>query len=181
MAKPSIEQVEEFWAQVRAGRITSKNFQRFLDNPDFNFLGQTVFKVVVDHGLTLAEMIKACGCNYNDSDITAEHFPIKGSGKVEVEIILLHLGREVTAEEVEAEFEKRGLRFARIEEFLALGAANPDLQRKFPLVTLGSRWQGPCGSDYVPCLCRRVSERKLYLYCYDRQWLGGCRFAAVRK
>lgn len=74
-----------------------------------------------------------------DKDAPADHIKLIGSGKHEVEIILLHLDRDATTTEVEVELDKRGLRPATVEELLALGAAYPQLQREFPSCRGSSR------------------------------------------
>lgn len=140
-----------------------------------------VFKITVDYSQSLAAMIKAGHYDWVNRDVTVEHFPIEGKGKVDVEIILVHLGRVATIEEVEAELEKLGLRSAKIEELLALGAARPELQREFPIVALGSRWRDVLDNAYVAVLGGDGRHRGLN-FDYDRgQWHDFCRFAAVRK
>lgn len=138
------------------------------------------FKVTVDYTLDLAAMIKAGKYNWVYEHITDQKFPIKGTGKSEIELVLVHLDRYATTEEVKAELDKRGLRAATIEELLALGAAQPELQRQFPIVALGSR----CvllGDGYVPVLCKSRGKRALGLDCDALRWSHNYRFLAVRK
>ncbi|MEI6553201.1 MAG: hypothetical protein WCO09_01410, partial [bacterium] len=69
---------------------------------------------------------------------------------------------------------------AKIENLLAYGAKNPEEQRKFPIVGLGSVGEVG-GYRYVPCLRRYVSRRDLGLGCWDGGWRDYYRFLAVRK
>jgi len=141
-----------------------------------------IFKVVVDYSLSLTEMIAAGDYDWTNSDITAENFPVSGDGRQEVELELVHLNREASTEEVLEELDRRGLRPARIEELLALGAKHPELQKQFPIIAFGSVWRDPGGYRCVPCLGWGVSERGLSLgYDDGLRWGDLCRFPAVRK
>lgn len=139
-----------------------------------------VFKVVVDYSCSLAEMISAGHYNWTHNDITTEHFPVQGEGKQEIEITLFHFGKTTTSEEVLAEMEKQGYRPATIEELLALGASQPELQKQFPIVAFGSCWRSQGGRRRVPYLYWSCNERELNLGWFEDDWGGYCRFLAVR-
>ncbi len=141
---------------------------------------KSAYKVTVDYAQSLAEMIKAGKYDWVNSDITAEHFPIQGKGKQDVEVVLFHFGKEITSEQVLEVLETQGYRGAKIEEMLALGAAYPELQKQFPILTLGSVWQGPGGSRFVPYLDWDGAGRDLRLDWLGRGWRGYYRFASVR-
>jgi hypothetical protein len=140
-----------------------------------------VFKVVVDYSQTLADMIAAGKYDWVNSDITQEHFPVKGEGKVESELVLVHLNRTASTEEVLKELDNRGLQPATIAELLAFGAKYPDKQKEFPIIALGSVWQPPHGHRLVAYLHEHASDRHLYLFWYERGWPGSSRFLASRK
>jgi len=142
---------------------------------------ESVFSIVVDYSLSLAEMVKAGKYDWVNDDITAKHFPAKGEGKKELAIELIHFNRRTSSEEALQEMDKQGFRPATIEELLALGSAYPELQRKFPIAALGSVWQDPNGYRHVPCLGESVSRRSLHLHWLGGGWGGDWRFAAVRK
>lgn len=80
-----------------------------------------------------------------------------------------------------AELDKMNLKPAGIQECLAFGEKYPDVQRQFPIIFLGSVWQGPRGDRSCPYLGRDGSERDLYLSWFDDGWIDICRFAGVRK
>lgn len=138
------------------------------------------YSVTVNYDQSLKDMIAAGRYDYVNADITAKNFPINARGKTEVAIELVHFDRRMTSEEVLSEFDKRGLRAAILFEGLAFAAANPDLQRQFPIVFLGSvrDW---LGYRDVPCLGRDGSGRGLYLSWFEVGWGEPSRFAAVRK
>lgn len=159
--------------------------QRFLrDEVEIvvNKTAESNFTVVIDYGLSLSEMIKLGKYDWVNNDITENHFPVKGVGKKEIVIELVHFNLILNSEDAIKEMTERGLRSATIEELLGLGAAYPDIQRKFPIVAIGSVWQGPDSGDrYVPCLNESASERDLHLSWLDSGWYESWRFAAVRK
>jgi len=137
--------------------------------------------VVVDYGMSLADMIDIGRYDWKNNDIMTKHFPISGSGTSETEIVLFQFNKGMSTDAVLAELDKRGFRAATLPELLALGADQPELQRQFPIIALGSVWRRPDGNRNVACLGRRDAERFLLLDWYEFVWCGVCRFAAVRK
>jgi hypothetical protein len=163
------------------------------------------YRITVDWTRSLAEMIAAGRYDSSNSAITEGHFPLPSpenvseqsrhprrgayrtpgeftdDGAVEVEPV--HLNRLMKTEEVLAELDRRGLRPATLPELLAFGEKHPDVQRKFPVVALGSVWAGPSGYRCVPCLSGYSGDRSLDLD-WDEpgdEWGGNYRFLAVRK
>jgi len=143
--------------------------------------GRPTYSVVVDYTKTLAEMVSAGEYDYVSSDITTDHFPIEGKGQREVEVVLFHFNRVVSSEEVISELEKAGYRPARIEELLTLGAERPELQKEFPIISLGSVWQDPNGCRCVPYLNWNDVKRNLNLNWFENYWREDYRFAGLRK
>lgn len=144
-------------------------------------LAENCYKVLVDCGQTLQQMIANGKYDYANSDINASNFPMQGSGQQNVVVELVHFGRDMSSEEVLKEFEARGLRAAMLPELLVFGATYPEKQREFPVIALGSVWRGRGGDRRVACLGRRGSGRGLGLGWGGGGWGVGCRFAAVRK
>lgn len=141
------------------------------------------FKVVVNYGKTLAEMIQFGKYGWVNDDINDRNFPIQRSGQHEVELALVHLNRDATTKEVLAHLDSNGLKAAGIEHLLAFGATYPEIQKEFPVVALGSAWVDDDGDRRYPCLDFDDDERELRLYWDDGDvhWLGHCRFLALRK
>jgi hypothetical protein len=142
---------------------------------------RNVFRVVVDYGQVLVEMIQAGKYDWINNDITSDHFPITGTGQKEEEITLFHFNRSISSDDAIVEMAKKGFRPADPPEILALGAEHPELQKQFPIVALGSPWRDPGGLRHVVYLDRDDARRPLDLVWFERDWIGDWRFAAVRK
>ncbi|MFH0779863.1 MAG: hypothetical protein V1928_03310, partial [Parcubacteria group bacterium] len=141
--KPTIEQMEEFFAQVKAGRITKDNFQKFIFNPSIeaNINGDG-YIVTVDRTLSLAKAIEAGKYNSKNGNITDEHYPLIGEPKKsKATLFLAHLNKNASDAEVDAYLAERGLRDADIRELLAFGAKYPKMQLEFPIIARGSVWR----------------------------------------
>jgi|SRR3989338_7706254 len=144
-------------------------------------LAKNCYKVFVDYGQTLQQMIANGKYDYANSDITSGNFPTTANdGKQEVVVELAHFGRDMESDAVLKKFEARGLRAATLPELLAFGATYPEKQREFPIVALGSVRRRDV-DRVVPYLNGDGSKRLLYLSWIDNRWNGRCRFAAVRK
>lgn len=140
-----------------------------------------IYTATVDYGMSLADMIKAGKYDWVNDDITAEHFPITGSGKVEVSFELVHLNKSTSSEEILLHMEKNNLRPATLAELLAFGAKYPEKQREFPIIALGSSWVYRDGDRCVPYLGRYDSKRRLVLGWFGSGWYDCWRFLTVRK
>ena len=168
-----------------------------LTNPDFfdlsvvaSALAQTVLRyaamfgnvrlVIGDYDVPLASMIAAGRYDYVNKNITAANFPITGTGKIVSVITLVSFHRDIGSDDAVAELAYLGFEPARIEHACAFGAQYPDVQRKFPIVFLGSVWEGPGAYRGVPCLLDWHEKRGLDLGYWGR-WSRDDRFAAVRK
>lgn len=140
-------------------------------------------QVTVDYSQSLEQMIAAGRYDWKNDDIKAKHFPVKGEGKVDLEITLVHYNRVMNTDDVLKDLDQRGLRPIKSEELLALGANEKtrDLQRQFPIIALGSVWQDLDGRRYCPYLYGHGSKRRLSLHWFDYGFHEVCRFAAVRK
>lgn len=145
-------------------------------------LAENCYRIVVDYGQTLQQMIANGKYDCTNSDINASNFPpTQRNGQQNVVIELVHFGWVIeSSDAVLEEFEVRDLRVATLPELLAFGATYPEKQREFPVVALGSVRRISGGRD-VPCLGEWSAERELSLCWDDDGWHGDCRFAAVRK
>lgn len=143
-----------------------------------------VFRLTVDYGQSLEQMIAAGHYDWKSDDITAKHFPITGKGVVEFEARHFHFDRDISSKnaikEIEAEDSSNPWSAAKIEHVLSDGKTFPEEQRKFPIVGLGSVAE-VLGSRSVPCLGKVGSKRYLFLHSFDRGCSPLCRFLAVRK
>ncbi len=144
-------------------------------------LAENCYKVLVDYGQTLQQMIAAGKYNHVNSNITADNFPVTGHGQQEVVVELVHFGREMESEVVLREFETRGLRAATLPELLAFGIKYPEKQREFPIIALDSVWQNRDGYRLIPELWDVAYGRFLDLHWLEFRWSEHYRFLAVRK
>lgn len=122
--------------------------------------------------------------NYDNKLIrknSTEHLVPVPNGEIEQRLTLLHLDRYAKTKEVLAEMEKLNLRPTSSHETLAFAAAHPDVQRKFPLIGLGSVWVDSDGYRVSLYLCRFSDKRDLGLRLYGREWRDRCHFLAIRK
>ena len=172
---PSPAQLKEFFAQIESGRMTGKELQALLTG------GHKEFLIVVDYNRSLSKMIKAGNYDWINSNITVNHFPIEGSGQQEKNFSLFHFNKAKTSEEVIVEMNKEGFSPAKIEDLLALGESQPELQKQFPIVALGSVWRDSHDDSLVPCLDWFGMRHNLDLCCFTNSWDSDYRFLAVRK
>lgn len=110
-----------------------------------------------------------------------EHLYPVPTGTIEQRITLVHLNRKAKRPEIIAEMDTLNVRPVLSPEFLALTKAHPDLQRKFPLVGLGSVWVDSDRRRVVLFACGSSDGRSLDLDWGDGVWDEYCRFPAVCK
>jgi hypothetical protein len=102
--------------------------------------------VTVDYSLTLSAMIEAGHYDFVYPGLTFERFPIDGTGIHKVEVAIVGLDRNVDWPHILNELQALGLRPARLEHLLALGAQYPNEQRKYAIDALGTIAPvGACG------------------------------------
>ena len=143
---------------------------------------RTIFKVTVDYGLSLAEMIQAGQYDWFNDNINDQNFSISGTSQHKMELILVHLNRSATNwEAFELLLLKNGLEPVKIEHLLAFGEAYPEMQREFPIVALGSNCVNISGHSPRPYLVYHDGQRKLDLCFGDFSgpWSARCRFLAI--
>ncbi len=151
--------------------------QSIIEERNFN----EAFTITVNYDLSLQEMIATGKYDLVNCNITQNHFPLTGNGKIELLLDLVHFGKTMSIDNVLQEFDRRGLRSAILPELIAFGAKFPEKQREFPIVALGSVWTGSNGYRLVPYLYGHGSEGGLYLHWYDYDWRDSYRFLAFRK
>jgi len=143
-----------------------------------------VFRLTADHDQSLEQMIVAGRYDWKNSDITGEHFPSKGRGKIEFEARYFHFNRNISSknavEKIKAEDPANPWAPAQIVHLLAHGATNPEEQRKYPIVGLGSVAL-VCGRRDVPYLNGNDAKRNLGLHWWSYDWAPIYRFLAVRR
>lgn len=157
--------------------VTGDGFQQRLGT-----LVGDVFRLTVDYGQSLEQMIAAGHYDWKNGDITAKRFPIEGQGKVEFESCYFHFNRDISSKKAIEAMKNAGWEPAKIEHLLCFGENYPDEQRKFPIVALGlvAVVDGWRDMPYL-CLGRSGSGRDLDLGWFGGDWFASYRFLAVRR
>ncbi len=158
-----------------AGEIDAGELRQFL-----NLAPLEELRMTVDYGQTLVKMIAAGHYDWVNIDITAKNFPIVGKGKQKLVSRLIHFNRDISSDDVGEKLDTRGLRAATIAELLAFGMTFPEVQRKFPIIALGSLVLF-LGSLHAAYLCTDDAERCLHLHWRGDVWPTNWRFLAVPK
>ena len=135
-------------------------------------------KLVVNYKRTIADSVKAGNYDWKNADITDENFPSTENGEREVEMALFHFNKQISSPNAIAEMEKAGYRSATMKELLAFGEKNPELQRQFPIVALGSVVR-LFDRRHVGYLHGHGSRRYLHLGYFGNVWDDYSRFLAV--
>lgn len=160
-------------------KVSREEFRRVLG------LGPIVSEPLkIDYRQTLDQMIAVGAYDWKNENITAERFPVNGEGVVEYEYQLVHLNCNASSKKVLLAIGKldgaNPWEPAKTEHLLAFGAKNPEEQRKYPIVALGSVGEVD-GDRYVSCLSGDDSGRNVNLGWFGSDWFSSCRFLAVRK
>jgi hypothetical protein len=148
--------------------------------------------ITINHGSSFAENIGAGEYDHVDPDVTEKHFPLRGQGNGQVEIMFFHFNKAAVTYtyEVIDRIEDAGFRCIGIEELFAIGEQHPNLQRIAPIAALGSIWQNPFDRQIIrsiPCLYSNGQERELGLmrfacgYWLYQQWPEDWCFPAIRR
>jgi hypothetical protein len=141
---------------------------------------QTIVVLAVDYSRSLTKMIDDGRYDEVHRDLTPRNFRLSATGFRQIELTLVQFKYPVAPLEAVMLMKEEGYRPATIEEVLALGSQHPELQRRIPIVGLGSAHVVET-RRYVPCLGGSESARILTLVVIYRRWSIYYRFAFVRK
>ncbi|OHA52148.1 MAG: hypothetical protein A3A97_04530 [Candidatus Terrybacteria bacterium RIFCSPLOWO2_01_FULL_40_23] len=154
----------------------------------------TTYPATVNYKQSLADMIAAVHCDWVDPFFDGYNLPIQDKDATEVAIQLIHFNKDMSSKNILDEFDKRGLRPATLPELLSFSVAYPGIAWQFPVVALGSVVQhahdiedGLMFRPYedghldVPRLWNDFGNRCLRLRCFEGDWYGYYRFAAISK
>ncbi len=139
------------------------------------------FRLTIDYTQSLEQLILAGHYNQVHSDIATRNFPTHGEGRVKLKVVLVQFDRSISSDEVLIQLERLDLRPCTIAELGAFGVANPELQRQFPIVAMGSVWTDRHENRYIGYIWTDTGQRKFDLYWFIHSWRSDCRFLAVRK
>jgi len=142
------------------------------------------FPVTIDYpnppNLLVEQLKESSQVNFINQDITAEHFPVKGSGIGVVFLTLVDFGQTISTRDVLAKFKEMGIENPNIEHCLAFAGQYPSEQRKGPIAVLCKPWKDEEGEYHIPYLDGEASARYLHLHDFNCKWEKRWRFLAVR-
>lgn len=137
--------------------------------------------LTIDYNMSFKYMIDAGHYDWTPGFLALHPFSIEieGEGTEEVEYKTFHFNRNISSEEAKCLIEEDGWEVAKTEHLLAFGAKNPDEQRRYSIVALGSDGEvGGRRGVLIIGMC--FSERFLDL-AGGGDWRPFCRFLAVRE
>ncbi len=137
------------------------------------------YSLAVNYSASLSEMVEAGAFDEVSKDIVPRNFYLQSAGRCTVNVTLVQFTGAMSPLEIVERMKTEGQRPATIEELLALGQEKPDLQRKIPIVALGSS-RIYKDSRWFPCLGGNQAKRTLSLVVMYRRWSVYYRFAFVR-
>lgn len=166
------------------GSEWQKLFQSVIDNglcTEPTLLATTPENTItVLPALTFSDRIALGKYDWKNSDIADSLFPHSPTTIGEWEYDLYHPNCSISSEDAKSSAEVDGWHDAEAEHLLAFGAAFPDVQRKFPVIALGSVCEVD-GFRYVPALWNDYGKRYLGLNRWVGKWGSDYRFLRVRK
>lgn len=130
------------------------------------FVLPEIYEVEIDYSMSFNQMVIAGRYDTVDKDITADHFPIMGTGIVKARLRLINfIELDIRTADARSRIKKLGFKkFTNIEHLLAFGAKFPDKQGEFTIVAPHPSWYCTLGqSDVFPCLGEDPDGRSLYL------------------
>lgn len=139
------------------------------------------FLVVVNYARTFQQMITDSLCT-PALELESESYRPRGRGKVQRELILVHLGLDATTDQVVGELGERHLEPAKAEDLLAFAATHFCLEHKFAIVALGTPFDRRGEREFLIVENNGIETRALKLGAPRRgQWDSSYRFLALRK
>jgi hypothetical protein len=121
-----------------------------------------------------------------ETEIRNAYFPAEGKvKKIKKQVVIFHFNKEMSSNEIISEMEKDGYVPGTIRDLLSLSAAEPELQKKFPIIALASCRSLVTSDQYKYLVVPRISvygtKRDLDLVVYASAWSAENHFIAVRK
>lgn len=160
---------------IKEGKVPPRDdFRKLLGLPPVEMMTE------VDFGQSLEAMIVAGNYDWKNDAITAERFPVEGTGKKKFRNKLFHFGRNISSEDAVAAMEKEKFTPGGHVHGLAFGSTFPEEHRKYPIACLGSSAR-VLGGRGVVCLGRGGAGRGLGLGGRVGGWGGGWRFLGVQE
>jgi len=116
-------------ALVLSGCMTQGERTALLNGP---------YPLDVNNSRSVEESLGAGKYNHVSSDITAANFPSRESGQEKITAVLVPFSPQASLDSVLGRQAAAGFRPATLNELLAFGEAYPEVQKKLPVIALGS-------------------------------------------
>lgn len=136
--------------------------------------------LTVSAALGFEERIERGGYGWRNDNLTEERFPITEDQTGEREQKLFHFNRSLSSADAARLIREAGFEPARIGDVLAFGEAFPNIQRRHPVVGLGSAAEIDNKAS-VPALWFDGYRRTLDLIWLEGDWHRNYRFLGVRR
>ena len=131
--------------------------------------------------LSLRDRIALGKYDVVNESITEKSFSEKIIDDYTIKFKLCHFDRPISSDKVIKEMKKDGFSPGTFPELLALVEANPELQKQFHIVALGSVRRRPGGRRFVLIVGSSKEKRSLDLHRFGGDWSSDDRFLAVRR
>jgi hypothetical protein len=136
--------------------------------------------MTVNPDLAFEDRITRGNYGWTNSDLTEKKFPVTEDQHGEWEWKLFHFNRSISSEDAIRLMKEDGFEPAQTGHILTFGEINPEEQRKYPIIGLGSVAEVDLDRR-VPVLWNDCDGRKLYLFWFDDDWYDYYRFLGVRR
>lgn len=136
--------------------------------------------MTVNPDLAFEDRITRGNYGWRNSYLTEKKFPVTADQVGEWEWKLFHFNRSISSEEAIRLMKEDGYDAGQIGHILTFGEINPEEQRKFPIIGLGSVAKVNL-YRHVPALWSDDGLRRLSLRWFGRDWNGHYRFLGVRR
>lgn len=136
--------------------------------------------MTIEPDLAFEDRITRGNYGWRNSDLTEKKFLVTADQVGEWEWKLFHFNRSISSEEAIRLMKEDGYDAGQIGHILTFGEINPEEQRKYPIIGLGSVAEVLL-DRFVPVLWYDDDRRGLCLSWFDRDWGDRCRFLGVRR
>ncbi|TSC69843.1 MAG: Uncharacterized protein CEO12_697 [Parcubacteria group bacterium Gr01-1014_46] len=136
------------------------------------------FTLLVDETIEVEDAVRLGRFDWIDSKIDQQNFPRSSNAKVvKKEIALFHFDKNMFRDEVRAQMDKVAYMPGSFWDLLSLATQKPNLQKKFPIVSLG--YSKECSAAY---LTGSAEKRALCLDVFvSSYWSDLYRYIGVKK
>ncbi|MBP6889607.1 MAG: hypothetical protein KBC83_04135 [Candidatus Moranbacteria bacterium] len=136
--------------------------------------------MTIEPDLAFEDRITRGNYGWRNSDLTEKKFLVTADQVGEWEWKLFHFNRRISSEDAFGLIQEDGFEPGQIGHILTFGEINPEEQRKYPIIGLGSVAEVLL-DRFVPVLWYDDDRRGLCLSWFDRDWGDRCRFLGVRR